>query len=283
MIQITGRKIESDNEVFVNKDNEVFAFPRKIDPFQISARINPEEYALVQEGNLPNYQSDLAISMNQGFEGLKHVDANRVVLKNGLKVPTPSIFLPHYFNVNEALERRTVLYDASGNLIEGERLRKYADTLNYNCWSRLNAMFPKAQEKDTGFLGLDLAVITGFDSKDNPIFSRSPLEDCLERDCWAEVESANSQGLPTKRSSIEKYIPGKVIRFLYPRKDEVTGFRADSDGADMDCFGGPQYSDASFGVFLCAEGAQKSAEEFKLDPDTEYAIIESHKPMRFER
>src|SRR3989344_3246683 len=231
---------------------------RKVDAFQTPATINPDEYALVQEKNFPNYQSDLAISMNQGFGGFNHIDAHREVLKNGLKVPTPSIFLPNYINVNEALENRSVLYDASGNIIEGERLKEYANTLNYNCWSRINAMFPKEQEKDTGFLGLDLAVIIGLDPEGEPIFSREPLEKCLEEVCWADLESANSQGFPTKESEIREYLPGKVIRFWYPREGAVAGFVAFSAGVNFRCGRSPQYSDSALGVFSCAEGAQNS-------------------------
>jgi len=257
-IQITGRKIESDNEVFVNRDDQVYAFPRQISPFQTNARINPDEYALVQEGNFPNYQSDLAISMNRGFGRFNHIDAHREVLKNGLKVPTLPVFLSNYRYVNEALQGRTVLYDASGSPIEGERLKEYANTLNYNCWSRINAMFPKEQEKDTGFLGLDLAVIIGLDPEGEPIFSREPLEKCLEEVCWADLESANSQGFPTKESEIREYLPGKVIRFWYPREGAVAGFVAFSAGVNFRCGRSPQYSDSALGVFSCAEGAQNS-------------------------
>lgn len=256
-IQLTGRKIESEDEVFIRRnDDEVYAFPRKISSFQTRAKISPNEYTLIQQGAYPDYQSDLAISMKQEFNSLKHANAIAEALKRGLNVPTPLIFLPHYMHANEALENKAVLYDASGSLIEGKELRRYVNRLNWDCWAHLNAGFPEEKEKGTGFLGLDLAVMTGLDPEGYPIFSTSPLEDCLEENCYADLESLNSQGLPTKKAKESWYTPGKVIYFLRPYKDRVTAFSANSDGASLNC--GRIYSDSysTIKIFLCVEGTQ---------------------------
>ena len=262
MIQVIGIKIVPNNKVHIEINDEPYSFPRSISAFQAQASITPEEYALVQKGNLQNYQADsaiyqadLAISMKQMLGGFNHDNTNREALKNGFKVPTPSIFLPHYYHANEALARTGVLYDASGNIIEKKRLKEYLHVLNYKCWVRLNGMFPKEQESGTGFLGLDLAVITGFDSEDKPLFSRDPLENCLEDNCWADLESLNSQGFPTKKSKIKEYIPGKVIRFWYPREDSSAEFYAGSLRAILGCSRDSQYLISSFGAFLCSEEA----------------------------
>ena len=257
-VQIIGRKIKLDDEVCVMRDGEPYAFPRNISPLQTSTAISPGVYALVNQGTFPCFESDSAISMMQSLGGNNRVDAHREAFRRNLKIPTIQIFLPHYTDVNEALEHRAVLYNASGKVIPDRKLKGYARTLNSKCFVHLNAEFPGEQESGTGFLGLDLAVITGFDSEGNPVISRSPLEDCLEQSCWAELESSNSQGLPTRESKIERYIPGKVIYFWHPMKGTAAGCDANSDRVYLNCVRNPDYSNSALGVFLCAEGTQKN-------------------------
>jgi hypothetical protein len=225
-------------------------FPEKIDALQTVARINPSEYSLMQEGDSANS----AISMVQGFNGKNYLNAHKEVLKDGLVVPTPARFMPHLRNVNEALNERTVLYDASGKLIEGDRLSQYGQRLNRNCWAWLNAGF----ENGSGFRNLDLVTITGLDKNGNIVSSRAPLEDCLAQDGWADItsESLNKQGFPTKKSPIgDKYEAGKTAYFWYPRNGAVTRFLACSDWANLNCDRIPSYSDDGLGVFSSAEGA----------------------------
>ena len=196
-------------------------FPEKIDALQTVARINPSEYSLMQEGDSANS----AISMTQGFNGKNYLNTHKEVLKDGLIVPTPARFMPHLKNVNEALNERTALYDASGKLIEGDRLSQYGQRLNRNCWAWLNAGF----ENGSGFRNLDLITVTGLDKDGNITSSRAPLEDCLAQDGWADItsESLNKQGLPTKISPIgDKYEAGKTAYFWYPRNGAVAGFFA---------------------------------------------------------
>ena len=257
-VQIIGRRVEFDNEVLVMRDNIPYAFPKNIPHLQTSTTISPAVYVLINQGTFLCFESNLAISMTQWLEDYSHVDAHREAFKRGFGVPTIQTFLPHYRNVNESLESRAVLYDASGKVIQNKRLTDYGNILNSNCFVHLNTGFLGEQKSETGFLGLDLAVITGFDNEGNPVISRSPLEDCLEQDCWAELESLNSQGLPTRKSKIERYTPGKVIYFWHPTKNAVAGFGASSGGVGLDCDGGPGGSDSALGVFLCAEGAQKT-------------------------
>ena len=225
-------------------------FPERIDALQTVVRINPSEYALMQEGDSANS----TISMTQGFNGKNYLNTHKEVLKDGLIVPTPARFMPHLKNVNEALNERTALYDASGKLIEGDRLSQYGQRLNRNCWVRLNAGF----ENGSGFRNLDLITVTGLDKEGNITSSRTPLEDCLAQDGWADItsESLNKQGLPTKISPIgDKYEPGKTAYFWYPRNGAVAWFNANSGRAFLDCFRNPSVSYVGLGVFASAEGA----------------------------
>ncbi|MBI2499279.1 hypothetical protein HYV88_03490 [Candidatus Woesearchaeota archaeon] len=249
-IQIIGRKIEArPNEVFVEGPDGVYAFSKQIVPFQTKAEIAPEDYALVQEGDVVNY----AMSINQGFNGSKWEQTSIEVLKSRLSIPRSSIFITQYKNVNLALQGKRVLYDVSGNLIEDNRLDTYAHRLNHNCWVHLNDFFKKGQ----GFLGLDLVAIIGLDEEGNPIMQREHLEDCLQEDSWADLESTNSQGFPTKKAKIERYEPGKTVYFIYPRIDSVAWFLAFSDWVVLYCDWDSQGSDSALGVFPCTEGAKK--------------------------
>ena len=251
-----GREALNENEVYVNRDGKYYAYPKKIDSFSTNGIISSENYALVQEGNQARY----AISMKQEYNKSQFISASVEGLNKGLFIPTPTIFMPHYKNVNESKQGRNVLYDAKGNVIVKERLDNYANKLNYDCWTWINAMFPKEKTKGTGFKGLDLAIIEGFE-EGKPVFKREPLERCLEDDGWADLGSLNSQGFPTEKAKIKKYVHGKTIYFWSPtlREDDpevgfVARFDADSVGANLSCNGNPQFSNADLWVFLCAEG-----------------------------
>ncbi|MDP3026604.1 MAG: hypothetical protein Q8N63_02760 [Nanoarchaeota archaeon] len=249
MVKIIGERIELPGKVIVERPDRPYAFPRQISPLITKTHIKPEDYALIQEGD----EANSAISMiqrNFGERGKNHLDTNVEVLSSGLIVPRTSKFITQLINVNRALGGKGVLYDASGNLIESQRLRDYAHTLNHKCWARLNGSF----EKGEGFLDLNVVYITGLENG-NPVFQKEPLQTCLEQDCYADFESVNNQGFPTQKSPIQKYEPGKSIRFCYPRQNMAVGFGAYSDGADLSCSRNPQYTVAWLGVFDCAEDA----------------------------
>ena len=251
IIQITGRRINADpQEIFVINESGTYAFPRQVSPLQTNAQIDASQYSMTAGGSMPNFKVDGAISMAQRFNNRKYIPANIELINAGLAVPTPARFMHHLKNVNLALNGEGVLYDACGKLIEGKRLIRYAKIMNSNCGAWLNAGFPKGR----GFKNLDLATITGLDSKGEPVVFVAGLEDCLEHDCWADLESLNKQGMPTKKAPIEKYEPGKTVYFWTPREDAVAWFYADSYGAFLDCYRYPDYRDDALGVFASAEG-----------------------------
>ena len=233
-------------------------FPEKIEALQTNSRIIPADYALVQEGD----SMSTAVSMAQILNGKGDFHSlHQQVFAEELNGMDVRKFLPHLFRVNEALNRRAALYDANGNLIEEERLTNYTNTLNHNSWAYLNGYFQASEQgKPEGFRRLDLLTITGF-NEGKPIFSRVPLEPCLEVDCWADVtpDSLNKQGLPTKKSPIgNNYEAGKTAYFGYPRKDCVARFDSYSDGAILSCNGNPANRNGSLGVFASIEDAKQS-------------------------
>jgi len=206
---------------------------------QTSTQINPREYALIQEGN----QATSAISIKQRFNGKNYLDTHVEVLTAGLTIPTPKQFLTQLRNVNQALENKLPLYNANGELIEGQELQDYANTLNHDCWVWLNASFKKGK----GYLGLDLVTITGLENG-KPVYQREPLQECLSEECYADLDSINSQGLPTQKSPIQKYESGKSIYLWHPRQDSASRFNASPGNADLYCSRVPLYSDSRLGV-----------------------------------
>ncbi len=247
MVNIIGKKIkpiEEDN-VLVKRGKDVYAFPRKIEAFKTDSKINPQNYALIQEGD----KAVCAISMTQGYNGDKQEDTIIRVLKAGLKVPRASRFIRQLLNVNQAVQEKGVLYDAFGNLIKGDRLEKYVHTLNDNHW----VWSPESFRAGKGYLGLDVVTISGSDERSNPVYKKEPLEECLEEDCYADLNSANSQGFLTKKARTQKYEPGKTIYFNYPRQDFAVWFRASPSLASFSCNEIRQLSAGGLGVFACVE------------------------------
>lgn len=243
MVKITGRKIESNpDEVVIKMTDGSYAFPKQISALETKTQIKPEEYALVQEGD----SADRAISMKQrnfGKSGKNHLDTNVEVLKSGLVVPRVSRLVTQIINVNLALAGKGVLYDASGKLIEGEKLRDYANTINHKCWVWGNESF----EKGEGFLDLNVVYITGLEDGE-PVFKREHLLTCLDRDCYADLESVNEQGFPTEKSPVQEYKLGKSVYFWHPRANRAARFGAGPVGASFGCYWDPRGTYAVLGV-----------------------------------
>lgn len=223
--------------------------PRKIDALETSVSINPQDYALIQEGN----RAVCAISMTQGYNGYNQKDTITKVLKEGLEVPRASKFIRHLLNVNQALQRKGFLYDASGNLIEKNRLEKYWETLFHGHW----VWSPESFKKGEGHLDLDVITIYGLSENYGLLYKIEPLEKCLEEDCYADLDSANSQGFLTKKAKIQEYKPGKTVWFSYPREHSAVcfGFDVPESGAVFNCNEHPLASGYRLGVFTYIEEA----------------------------
>ncbi len=251
MIQIPSRSIEvGEDEVVIGKR----IYRRKVDALHAKAKINPADYALVQEGNSANF----ALSTTQQLNGLSFNQMNIKALEGGLLLARVQDFTPYLRNVNLALQRKRVLYDAFGNLIEGERLEQCGNAVN-KAWGYLN----NAYEKGTGFLGLDVIHITGLDAKGKPTIERQPLEECVV-DCWADILGpANSQGYHTARAPVQKFELGKTVYISAPQEGCVVGFVADSVRAVLVGYGYPQVADSWLGGFLRAEGTTQNLGDSK--------------------
>lgn len=253
MVKIIGRRIEArPEEVFIDTGNGVFVYPKKVDSLITSTQIDPSHYVLVQEGDTATY----ALSAKQQLGGLNFIQMNVEALRKGLPLASVKNITPYHRNVNLALQGKGVLYDASGSVIEGDRLEQCGNAVN-NAFVYLNNSY----ENGSGFLGLDVVRITGLDAEGKPVMERQPLEECVV-DCWADIqEPLNSQGYYTKRAPVQKFEKGRTVYAGTPTVGYVAWLYADSVRAFLygDWF--PQLADSRLGGFLRAEGtAQKLGE-----------------------
>ena len=76
--------------------------------------------------------------------GLNFVQMNVEALRMGLPLASVKNITAHHRNVNLALQGRGVLYDASGNLIEGSRLEECGNAVN-NAWVYLNDAYKESK------------------------------------------------------------------------------------------------------------------------------------------
>ncbi len=158
------------------------------------------------------------------------------------QMPTPFQFMG-YIN--------GLLAENIPDLQDSERIRILNDILKTGKYrgAHLNARFIEG----TGFNDLNIETAT-FDASGKLIRSSEPLETCLSSNCWADINSKNSQGLFAS-SHGSNYEQGKNVYFWKPVKGSVAWFGAGSGRAYLGCDRDSDYADAGLGVFLCAEGA----------------------------
>ena len=244
-----GKPIEGAYENYLERAKEKKEPEEKESLLFIPANINRQDYI-----KIPN--TDVVIARQETEKG-KDWEATRYALAdNGLFMPTISLFMPYYINVRDAAQGKATLYTADNKQIprnEAEELWKYISTdYKRGCWTWLDAKF--SQENNLWKITYDHKVA----QKGKKLEGKTNnLEDCIRQDCFVNLEF-NSQGLPIKKSSSNVYKQGENIYYYPPRNGAVARFWADSVWAYLSCYWGPQDSDASLGVFSCAEGTQKN-------------------------
>ena len=207
----------------------------------------------------------------EGYKNMQYEPTHLQLLENGIYMPNPRILMTHFNNIISAhKDKRKLIYadgsEVSQDVVEDlfkhftiNHKNSYGDD-NIGSWTWLNAKFIQG----TGQNNLDLETVIGLPSgKKKKLEVRTePLVDCLMEDAYIDI-SFNNQGLAERgsKSSKQEYNQGRTIYFWNPRKDFVARFGTDSDRACLNCYGIPQLSSASLGVFGCAEGAHKKNSE----------------------
>jgi hypothetical protein len=250
MIQIPFRVIVAGNGEVLRGNR---AYPNRVKALQTVVPVDAQSYALVQEGDAASY----ALSISKQLGGLNFGLMVAESFKIGLPLAGVRDVTLHHRNVNLALRGEGVLYDASGNLIENERLVQCGEAVN-NTLVYLNAAYENSIGSK-GFLGLDVIRVTGF-AEGKPVLERQPLEEYVAG-CWADaLGPINSQGYYTQKAPVQKSEMGKTVYVHRPVAGCVARFYASFCGADL--YGGWDYRDADSGLggFLRAEGTCKNLE-----------------------
>ncbi|MFH1270957.1 MAG: hypothetical protein ABII03_04960 [Nanoarchaeota archaeon] len=198
-----------------------------------------------------------------GANDKNYEDAHRFVLREGLYIPPPAIFAPHFVNVVTTYRNKTPLFDGDSNPIprkEHEDIYRHLTTNHIavygvkgreGAWAWLNARLIQG----TGFKNLNLETVLSLNPDDTLKTRIALLQDHIKGEGIYVDLDFNNQGAPTKKSATQSYQQGINLRFWGPRINAVARFFASSGRAGLGFFGGPEYSGSSLGVFPCAEGA----------------------------
>ncbi len=225
---------------------------------KIIAKVNPRDY--IHLGLIGLTGQPICISMTEieGSNNKNYEDTHKFLLEQGLYMPTPQIFMHFFKEVISANKGKGGLYYADGFKLSNLDVNKIFKNLtsNYNnkfrnmdmgSWTWLNSGFIHG----SGCMGLDLETVTGLNGDGNLKTKIVPLEECMDRDTFVELDF-NTQGLP-KYAFLDQYKSGKNIYFYGPRKNCVAKFGASSGRASLDCDRNPADTLTSIGSFACFE------------------------------
>ncbi|MBI4095236.1 MAG: hypothetical protein HY438_00070 [DPANN group archaeon] len=208
---------------------------------------NPENYIVI-----PN--TNIIIAKTQSHSGFNWQDTKNVLAKDGMFMPWPSLFMQYFNAIIYASQGKATLYNGAGRVIdsaETQQLYQYmAGKAAEKPWVWLDAKF----EVGNGAGGLDITT-SEFTVQGTINTIRQALLPCLLENCFADLDSLNTQGLPIKKSRQQAYSPKDNIYFykpLNPLNGSVAGFGADAGGVYLNCDGSPRGSNSSLGVFECA-------------------------------
>lgn len=194
------------------------------------------------------------VSVGQSYNNLRWNPALTTVLRETpFVVPSPAIFMPHYTNVCASVRKRNPqpIYDGAHEPLSRSRRNDLYERRTTKTWISLDAYFKK--QKGKLLLATDHHLVNGVLKPQ----TLQPLEQRVEGNDILVDLHWNRQGLPIKRSKIGEYTRGENLIFYQPAAGCVAWFCAVSGRAVLCCVEDLQFSDASLGVLLCAEGAAK--------------------------
>ena len=196
-------------------------------------------------------------TQRQGYNGLEWEAAVETAARDKYDTPSPALFMSYALHVRNAKQRKATLCDHMGEPLNNEEVDALfayvfapaTDNEGIHVW--LNGRCVQG----SGFKGLDLETRSYRfeDNKTMITLTRNPLKRCLDQVGFADLDSLNEQGLPTRKSERQVYVPGKNIFFAPLSENSVSGFGAGSGGVVLGCDGDPRNSDACLGVLAYAE------------------------------
>lgn len=207
--------------------------------------------------------TNVCIAREQSLNGLDYKEKLDALGENGRYfMPSPKPFTLFYNSLIAAEQGRIKLYTGADKQLTrpevNELYERFVLGKHDGVWTHLDAHFIKG----SGFNKLDVATdhrVLRRDRTSRIVTHReSPLEECVDSNGLVSL-IFNGQGFPTTKSEYAEWQPGKNIlfyppQFYPPQEGSVTGFSAYAGRANLSCSEGPSYSNASCGVFACAEG-----------------------------
>ncbi|MBS3172139.1 hypothetical protein J4438_00985 [Candidatus Woesearchaeota archaeon] len=153
-----------------------------------------------------------------------HLDRYRLVM------PVVPVFTRHFLNMIEAYNGNFELRPSDNfenSKLYGKRVRNLYDYFvignNGGSDTFLDAYF---EPNEDGFMGLQVKSEHRFECGTVVAKNVELLEECLDQICFADLDSLNEQGFPTKMSEVQKYERGKNIYFVPPESGKVVRFRS---------------------------------------------------------
>ena len=232
-------------------------------------QINTDDFIQLDINGL--YGNKVLISPYEllGFNNMNYENTHKKLLKNGLYMPTPEIFMEFFMQVLNAYDGKSKLFNAKGKQLSTQEITDmykhlttdHKDIYNQNhpgVWTWLNSKYKlSAPILLNGIWYREL--ILGLDESDNFITKTEQLEDFVEKDIYKDTYAQlkfNKQGLPIKEDKNQSYNQGKNIKFYPPIDWRVATFSAEVGRAILKCTWIPDVWHPALGVFGCCEATQ---------------------------
>lgn len=169
------------------------------------------------------------------------------------RVTPPSIFMPHFVQVYNAVRKRnpTILYDGAGEPFSRSATDDIYQHRTTNTMVHLDAIFEQREDK--------LWMLTDHDLVNGELqpTTQQPLESrVIREDGFVELQW-NKQGMPVKMSKRQEHMRDKNMKYIAPINNGYMWFVAYSDGFGLNCFRDLRISGAALGVLFCAKGITK--------------------------
>ncbi len=180
---------------------------------------------------------DLLVSQNRDYFSKNWYKAHESLTAEGSFMLTPRQF----FDFVLALDSRKRIYRGDGKSADASLRNKLLNEI------RAKRVPWRAEWLDAYFVAFKGRLYMQSehrklpDGRIIPMISE-PFEKCLMEDAYVDLESANKQGLPTRKSRSNE------VYYWYPRDRTVAWFGVDSDKVRLGCNEDPQLSYPVLGV-----------------------------------
>jgi len=164
---------------------------------------------------------------------LNWADFHKALFKHERGVPSSVDRL----NLHILLSSDKTVYDGNKNQIRHDKLEEIKRVALTDCREHTSTRFSSGKNG----LIVNHSHIIDENGTLRPLYSK-PLEDCvMENRVIVELRSFNSQGFPTKKSEVAKYVKGGSIVYLCPAEGAVARFVVDTGRASLNCNWNPSY------------------------------------------